>query len=256
MSHLLKNKLEQAYSHYAQSSFIENDPISIPHSYSQLQDIEIAGFFAAIFSWGRRDIIIAKSNELLSLMQNRPHEFILNYSPSDIHHIQSFKHRTFNVSDLDFYLRAFQQHYKKHASLESAFLPKNALKQPTIEFHLAYFYNYLKELVPSEKRNLKHISTPQSGSACKRLCMFLRWMVRRDEVDLGLWKKIHTHQLIMPLDVHVIRIAMQLGLIEDTDKPNWKTACKLTDKLKLLHPQDPTKYDLALFSLGVNNENE
>ena len=252
MSGLLKNRLDCAYEYYAQSSFIENDPIAIPHSFSLLQDIEIAGFFAAIFSWGRRDIIIAKSKELMQLMQNKPYEFVQTYTPKDFKKISSFKHRTFNASDLDFYIRAFQCHYKEHKSLETAFLPDKLTKGKTIEANLVHFYTYMSGLVSHEKRNLKHISTPTSGAACKRLCMYLRWLVRKDEVDMGLWKSIRPSQLIMPLDVHVIRLGIELGLIEDSDKPSWKTAFKLTEKLRQLDSKDPVKYDLALFSLGVD----
>ena len=168
--------------------------------------------------------------------------------------INKFKHRTFNASDLDFYIRAFQGHYKKHKSLEIAFLPEISTKEKTIEAHLVHFYNYISGLVSHEKRNLKHISTPASGAACKRLGMYLRWMVRKDEVDMGWWKTIRPSQLIMPLDVHVIRLGIELGLIEETDKPCWKTALKLTEKLRKLDPKDPVKYDLALFSLGVDKK--
>jgi uncharacterized protein (TIGR02757 family) len=248
----LKLQLDKAYENYAQSCFIANDPISIPHSFSLLQDIEIAGFFAAIFSWGRRDTIISKSQELMKLMNKEPFYFVQNYSPKDFKNISNFKHRTFNASDLDFYIRAFQKHYAKHHSLEKAFTPQNSATHKTIESHLTHFYPYLTSLVSYEKRNLKHISTPQSGAACKRLCMYLRWMVRKDEVDLGLWKNIKPSQLVMPLDVHVIRLANELNLIDENDKPCWKTALKLTEKLGKLDKTDPVKYDLALFSLGVD----
>lgn len=254
MTKSLKLRLNLAYENYAQSSFIANDPISIPHSFSLLQDIEIAGFFAAIFSWGRRDIIISKSQELIRLMQYKPYQFIQNYTPKDFKKISNFKHRTFNASDLDFYIRAFQKHYSEHHSFEKAFAVKNSSTHKTIESHLTHFYRYLTDLVPYEKRNLKHISTPLSGAACKRLCMFLRWMVRKDEVDLGLWKTIKSSQLIIPLDVHVIRLATDLNLIDENDKPNWKTALKLTEKLSKMDKLDPVKYDLALFNLGVNSK--
>lgn len=248
----LKLRLDLAYENYAQSSFIANDPISIPHSFSMLQDIEIAGFFAAIFSWGRRDIIISKSKELMELMKNNPYEFVQNYSNKDFTRISKFKHRTFNASDLDFYIRAFQKHYLKNQSLEYAFVPKNSASHKNIASHLSHFYEYLTKLAPYEKRNLKHISTPDSGSACKRLCMYLRWMVRHDEVDLGLWTYIKPSQLIIPLDVHVIRLANNLKLIGEADKPNWKTALNLTEKLRKMDKNDPVKYDLALFSMGVH----
>jgi uncharacterized protein (TIGR02757 family) len=186
-------------------------------------------------------------------MQNKPYEFVREYSARDFKKIANFKHRTFNASDLDFYIRAFQKHYAKHQSLERAFSPPKFVSHKTIESHLSHFYQYLTELVPHEKRNLKHISTPLSGAACKRLCMYLRWMVRKDEVDFGLWKTIKPSQLIVPLDVHVIRLANKLLLKDENDKPNWKTALKLTEKLGKMDKADPVKYDLALFSLGVSN---
>ncbi|MFY7861566.1 MAG: DUF2400 family protein, partial [Chitinophagales bacterium] len=161
--------------------FIEQDPISIPHSYRNMEDIEISGFFAAVFAWGRRDIIIRKTKELMHLMNNEPYHFIQNYSELDFQKIKDFKHRTFNSSDLDFYIRALKKVYQDHGSLE--FLFKGDNSADNIENHLVSFYDSLSTIVSSEPRNLKHISTPRSKSACKRLCMYLRWMVREDEID-------------------------------------------------------------------------
>lgn len=234
------------------STFIESDPISIPHRFSLLQDIEIAGFFSAIFAWGRRDIIISKASELMEIMENRPFEFVQSYSKKEKLRIQNFKHRTFNADDLDFYLRALRLHYRESDTLESLFIHDS--QDLTIENALSHFYQYFQRIQPNQTRNFKHISTPEKNSACKRLCMYLRWMVRSDEIDFGIWKSIKPGQLIIPLDVHVMNIAKQFNLLEESDKANWKTALKLTEKLKEFDKNDPVKYDLALFSLGVNKE--
>ena len=246
----MKEYLDHHYELFSGEDFIANDPISIPHRYRNKEDIEIAGFFAAIFSWGRRDIIILKSHELLELMDNRPHDFVLNYRKSDLEAIQSFKHRTFQPSDLDFYLRALQAHYRQHGSLEFAF--SGQPHDLSITSHLTHFYDYITQIVPSDRRNLKHISTPLYNSSCKRLCMFLRWMVRKGDVDFGIWDSISPTQLIIPLDVHVLHIASKLKLIKETDKANWKTALALTNKLREYDVSDPVKYDFALFGMGIN----
>jgi uncharacterized protein (TIGR02757 family) len=254
----MKIILNDKYKEYSESRFIINDPISIPHRFRLKQDIEIAGFFAAIFSWGRRDIIINKSIELMGLFDHSPYNFVQNYNPKlDYKKIFGFKHRTFNSSDLDFYLRAMQKHFENNDSLEDAFLisRKDANSQrivnESIESNLTHFYSYFSSLVPCEQRNLKHISTPASNAACKRLCMYLRWMVRKDEVDFGLWKRMNSSQLIIPLDVHVMKIAQRLDLIEETDKPNWKTALKLTNAIRKFDSKDPCKYDFALFGMSA-----
>jgi uncharacterized protein (TIGR02757 family) len=246
----MKSYLDQVLSQI-DGEFIQNDPISIPHSFRCREDIEISGFFAAIFAWGRRDIIIRKTNELMLLMNNEPYQFIRNYTPSDFQKINGFKHRTFNSSDLDFYIRALKQVYQDHSSLESLF--KGDLKAETIEGHLIHFYQTMSTIVPLESRNLKHISTPRSKSACKRLCMFLRWMVREDEIDFGIWKTIKPNQLVIPLDVHVMNVAKKYAILPENEKPSWQTAIELTNYLKKWCAEDPVKYDLALFSLGLNS---
>lgn len=275
MNNELKSLLDKKYKEYSSLEFIPLDPISIPKQYTKKQDIEIAGFFAAIFSWGRRDIIIKKSTELMAIMGHSPFEFIQNYNPkTDYNRISGFKHRTFNGSDLDFYIRAMQKHYENYESLEDAFYINTPAKQilnpfnanhslikhekvsqsnlkDTIEGNLIHFYTYFSSLVPNEQRNLKHISTPAKNSACKRLCMYLRWMVRNDQVDFGLWKKINTSQLIIPLDVHVMKISFHLNLIDINDKPNWKTALKLTESIQKFNPKDPVRYDFALFGMSA-----
>ena len=245
---LLNKKVEQ-YNHI---DFIELDPISIPHQFTKKQDIEIAAFFAATLSWGNRKSIITSCKKLLELMDNTPFDFIIHHQTKDI---KPFVHRTFNQIDLTHFIRFLQYHYKKEKSLETAFTNSMNMKDENIEEGLNGFHQYFfnPKLFPNyPTRTHKHIAAPFKNSACKRLNMFLRWMVRKDEhqVDFGIWKNIKASQLIIPMDVHVVHVAHQLGLIANT-KTNWQAAISLTNSLKQLDSKDPVKYDYALFSLGV-----
>ena len=245
---LLNKKVEQ-YNHI---DFIELDPISIPHQFTKKQDIEIAAFFAATLSWGNRKSIITSCKRLLEMMDDAPYDFIINHQPKDI---KPFVHRTFNQIDLTHFIRFLQYHYKKEKSLETAFTNSMNMKDENIEEGLNGFHQYFfnPKLFPNyPTRTHKHIATPFKNSACKRLNMFLRWMVRKDEhqVDFGIWKNIKASQLIIPMDVHVVHVAHQLGLITNT-KTSWQAAISLTNSLKQLDSKDPVKYDYALFSLGV-----
>ncbi|MEY3542420.1 MAG: hypothetical protein RLZZ204_1232 [Bacteroidota bacterium] len=252
----LKQLLDEQLKLYNQHGFIEKDPISIPHRFSKKQDIEIAGFFAAIFAWGNRTTIINKCNELIQLMDDAPFQFITQHEEIELKRFLSFKHRTFNATDLLHFIRVLRYHYDNQSSaeptLETAF--SNALnrKDDTVENALVSFHDYFFSLEDSPGRTKKHISTPANNSSCKRLNMFLRWMVRKDKagVDFGIWKNIQPHQLVCPLDVHVQRVARNLNLIQ-SEKADWKTAVELTEKLKSFDPIDPVKYDIALFSMGV-----
>jgi uncharacterized protein (TIGR02757 family) len=250
MNNKLKDFLNSKVEQYNQPSFIKNDPISIPHKFSKQQDIEIAGFFAAIFSWGHRTIIINKSNELMQLMDNAPYQFITQHTGNELKNLLHFKHRTFNTDDLLYFIQFFKEHYEKYESLEAAFSMFDK-KEATIENSLNGFKNYFFSH-DHLQRTRKHISSPLQKSSCKRLNMFLRWMVRQDKngVDFGIWKHLKPSQLICPLDVHVIRVAKGLGLMQ-SEKSDWKSALELTEHLKDLDPNDPVKYDLALFGLGV-----
>lgn len=246
--HLLKNLLDKKAEQFNNVSFIENDPISIPHRFTKKQDIEIAGFFAAIFAWGNRKIIINKSKELMQLMQMKPYHFILQHNNNDLKKLLHFKHRTFNATDLLYCIAFLKHHYTYHKSLETAFTQWGN----TVEEMLIGFHQYFFSLPDYPERTKKHIATPAKNATCKRLNMFLRWMVRRDNngVDFGLWKNISMAQLICPVDVHVARVAIKLNLIKN--KPaNWKTAIELTLYLKTLNSKDPVKYDFALFGLGI-----
>jgi uncharacterized protein (TIGR02757 family) len=259
----LKAFLDKKVDEYDQPSFIKNDPICIPHSFSKKEDIEIAGFFAAIFAWGNRTTIINKSRELMQLMDNAPHQFCLNHDLLDLKRFMGFRHRTFNTTDLLYFIKFFKHHYSKNKSLESAFfndqslLKKSAEASPPtgggdLEAALNYFYNYFFSLEDSPARTVKHIASPQKNSTCKRLNMFLRWMVRRDRngVDFGIWRKISPAQLICPIDVHVARVARHFNLL-DRKATDWQAALELTANLRSLDEADPVKYDFALFGLGV-----
>lgn len=250
----LKDFLDSKVAKYNQPSFIKDDPISIPHLFTKKQDIEIAGFFAAVFAWGSRTIIINKSKELMQLMDNAPYEFILRHDAKALKKLLEFKHRTFNTTDLLYFVGLLNHHYSKYESLEDAFLihitetcADNLVEKALINLH-HYFFSL--EHVPARTR--KHIATPEKKSNCKRLNMFLRWMVRKDNngVDFGIWQRIEPSQLICPIDVHVARVAKRFNLLH-RKQVDWQAAMELTTYLKTLDPLDPVKYDFALFGLGV-----
>jgi len=243
----LKAFLDKKVEHYNQPSFIKDDPVSIPHLFSRKQDIEIAGFFAAIFAWGNRTTIIRKSKELLDLMDNAPYEFCIHHQEKDLKKLLHFKHRTFHATDLLYFISFFKYHYQLHDSLESAFKPYADMKEALTGFH-HYFFSL--EHVPA--RTKKHIATPERNSSCKRLNMYLRWMVRKDNkgVDFGLWSHISPADLISPIDLHVARVAKKLRLLK-RKLPDWKAAEELTEKLRRFDKDDPVKYDFALFGLGI-----
>lgn len=250
-SQQLKDYLDAKAAYYNQPAFVAGDPICIPHRYSKLQDIEIAGLFAAILAWGNRTTIINKCTELMELFDNAPYDFIRNHQARDRMRLMGFKHRTFNGLDLLYFVEFLQHYYQNVTSLEFAFSGHLDETDTDVEKALAGFQHMFFALEHPE-RTRKHISTPARNSACKRLNMYLRWMVRDDEngVDFGLWKYISPSQLVCPMDVHVSRVAARLGLIEKADA-NWKTAVELTERLRELDPEDPVKYDFALFGLGV-----
>ena len=248
----LENFLNDKVDQYNQPNFIPNDPISIPHKFQKPQDIEISGFWASILAWGQRITIINKCNELFELMDNAPHDFIMNHTEADLKRFKDFKHRTFNYTDTLYFIEFFKQHYTNFETLEDAFVKGLKSADDNVESGLINFHNYFftSELAPA--RTKKHIATPARKSACKRINMYLRWMVRDDDkgVDFGLWKRIKPSQLVCPCDLHVDRVARKLGLIT-RKQTDWTTAVELTENLKRLDPTDPVKYDFALFGLGV-----
>lgn len=274
----LQNFLDSKVEQYNRPDFIEHDPICIPHLFNKKQDIEIAGFFAAILAWGQRKTIINKCKELMGRMDNAPHDFVLNHQDQDLKKLLDFKHRTFNDTDLLYFIAFFKNHYTHFSSLEQAFIPESVQFRKeyvdvlddfenrntsssvclsnelsfTIEESLNYFRSYFFSLEDFPQRTKKHISSPTQKSTCKRLNMFLRWMVRVDKkgVDFGIWSTLKPNSLICPCDVHVDRVGRLLGLI-NRKQTDWLTAVELTKNLKHFDCNDPVKYDFALFGLGV-----
>lgn len=252
----LKDFLDKKVEEFNTPNFIPADPISIPHRFTLKQDIEIMGFFASILAWGQRKTIINKCVELAARMDNAPFDFIINHQEEDLKQLLGFKHRTFNDTDLLYFVSFFKQHYQRFPSFEDAFLQEpfitgvNRVEQALNSFR-AYFFS----LPDYPTRTRKHISSPLQKSSCKRLNMFLRWMVRKDNagVDFGIWNRLQPSDLICPCDVHVERVARKFNLIQ-SDKVNWKTAVELTENLRELDPLDPVKYDFALFGIGVVGE--
>jgi len=243
----IKSFLDEKAAFYNCVGFIEKDPICIPHAFTKKQDIEIAGLFAAVLAWGQRVTIIKKCKELMGRMDDDPYSFVVNHRESDLKKLLGFKHRTFNDTDLLYFVSFLKWYYNKNESLEEAFHVDGSLESGLIHFYRLFF-----SLKDHPHRTRKHISTPERKSTCKRLCMYLRWMVRSDNcgVDFGLWKKIYPSTLICPCDVHVDRVARKLKLIK-SKQTNWQTALELTNNLRKLDPADPVKYDFALFGLGV-----
>ena len=253
----LKSFLDQKVDEYNQPFFIEEDPISIPHRFSRRQDIEIAGLFAAIFAWGNRKSILNSCDRLLRRMDNSPYDFIMNFGENDLIPFMNFAHRTFNATDLFHFLDVLKYHYRhlRHHSLETAFSQWMLPDDKTIENALNGFHHYFfsKKIAQDyPERTTKHIAAPFKKSGCKRLNMYLRWMVRSDNkgVDFGIWKNISPARLVCPIDLHVSRVAKRFNLLH-RKQADWLAAVELTDYLRTLDPDDPVKYDFALFGLGV-----
>lgn len=248
----IKKLLNEKTKEFNRPAFIANDPISVPHQFSKLQDIEIIAFWTAVLAWGQRKTIINKASELIALMENAPHDFIVNHTEHDVKRFLQFKHRTFNATDTLYFLHFFKQFYKNHTSLEEAFLCDGFQAHENTEHMLNNFHSIFFSLEDVPHRTKKHIPSPANKSTCKRLNMFLRWMVRKDScgVDFGLWGKIKPAQLICPLDVHVERVARKLQLIT-RKQTDWLTAVELTNNLKQFDKNDPVKYDFALFGMGA-----
>ena len=250
----IKALLDDRVALYNRPAFIPNDPVSIPHRFTKKQDIEISGFFAAILAWGQRKTIINNCLKLMDLMDNAPHDFVLHHQDRDLPRFLGFKHRTFNDTDLLYLLHFFRHYYQRHVSLETAFVGEGNIYKTQKE-RLVHFHNLVFSLEEAPQRTRKHIATPARKSACKRLNMYLRWMVRKDNngVDFGLWNTMKMADLVCPCDVHVERVARRLGLITRKGM-DWETAEELTAHLRAFDPTDPVKYDYALFGLGIEEK--
>jgi len=243
----IKELLDHKVVLYNNASFIQGDPISIPHQFQKKEDIEIAGFLTAMISWGQRRTIVENASRLMHLMDFDPFEFILGFEEQDLLRIAPFRHRTFNATDCLFFIRSLKNIYQNHGGLERAFsCPDQDIKQAIINFRRTFFS------IPFPERTRKHIADPLSGAPAKRINMFLRWMVRQDNkgVDFGIWPSVRPSQLYCPLDLHTGNVARKLGLI--TRKQNdWKALEELMTHLRSFDPEDPVKYDFALFGLGI-----
>jgi uncharacterized protein (TIGR02757 family) len=247
----LRNLLFEKAEQYNSPAFIHSDPICVPHRIKNRQDIEISGLFAALLAWGNRTSIINNCNRLMKLMDEAPHEFIKNHSEAERQRFEKWVHRTFQFPDMLYFLEFLQFHYSQPDSLETAFSAGLKTSDKNIENALIHFHTYFFSL-PHLQRTEKHLQSPTRKSACKRLNLYLRWMVRHDKngVDFGLWQSIKPAQLICPLDVHVHRTASSLGLISRA-QPDWLCATLLTNKLRSFDAADPVKFDYALFGLGI-----
>jgi|TARA_R100000479_G_scaffold70100_3_gene33877 uncharacterized protein (TIGR02757 family) len=246
----LKRFLDEKAAYYNQPLFIESDPIQIPHQFSKKEDIEIAGFLVATIAWGNRKSIIKNGTRLMQLMGNSPHDYVLNFSEGKQgESLSDFVHRTFNSDDLVYFIKALQHIYTEHKGLEAVFaaFSEEDTLQPAIHHFKKVFFS-----LPHLKRTEKHVSDPLKNSAAKRINMFLRWMVRRDNtgVDFGIWNSLSPSQLSCPLDVHSGRVARSLSLIKRKQN-DAKALVELDASLRKLDSEDPVKYDFALFGLGV-----
>jgi len=280
----IKDFLEESYLKFNNRSFIENDPVSIPHQFIKKEDIEISAFFSATIAWGNRKSIINNAGKLMRLMDNAPFDFVINHSKKELKPFETFVHRTFNGKDCIFFIESLKNIYKNQGGLESTFtlskpvtsntlfkpvtsntlfkpVTSNTLFKPVTSsaveklsvknriVHFRKIFLQTKHLTRSEK----HISNPDSNSSAKRLCMFLRWMARQDKkgVDFGIWKSISPKELCLPLDVHTGNVSRALGLLQRKQN-DWKAVEEITEVLRTMDANDPVKYDFALFGLGVD----
>jgi len=245
----LKEFLDEKVMLYNNPSFIESDPIQIPHLFSKKEDIEISGFLTAIISWGNRKMIIRNALKMMELLDNAPYDFIINHQKSDLKPFKNFVHRTFNSEDLYQFIQSLEHIYKKHQGLEKALA---IIGEKTTYIEAIHNLKKIFFEIPHLQRTKKHISDPLKNSAAKRINMFLRWMVRNDQtgVDFGIWKTHNAANLSCPLDVHSGNVARKLALLSRKQN-DWKAVTELDTNLRKLDNEDPVKYDFALFGLGV-----
>lgn len=245
----IKSFLDKKVELYNQSYFIENDPIQIPHLFSKKEDIEIAGFLTSLLTWGKRQIIIKTAKYLMQIMDNSPYDFIKNHTDLDMKYFKKFKYRTITAEDMIFFIQSLKKIYNLYDGLESLFYIQ--LQEINTQYAIKRFRKIFFSL-NHKKRTEKHIANPDQGSACKKLNMYLRWMIRKDNngVDLGIWNSISMSKLSCPLDIHSTRVAHKLGLISKK-KYNIQSVLEIDNVLREFDKEDPVKYDFALFGLGI-----
>ena len=248
----IKEFLDEKAELYNCPGFIENDPISIPHRYSEKRDIEIAGFLAATIAWGRRDLILQKANLMMDMMDDSPYDFLSNASEREMERFGGFYYRTFQPVDVMYFLKALRNIYREFSDMEDVFCSgyKNGGVKQAIHTFREKFFSW-----SPPGRSKKHLANVMNGSAGKRVNMFLRWMVRDDNkgVDFGVWKTMHPKDLYLPLDVHSGNVARSIGILKRKQN-DWKAVEEVTAVLREFEPDDPVKYDFALFGLGVNEK--
>ncbi len=242
--------LEELYSRFNRPEFIAEDPISIPHSYSSKGDVEISGFLSATIAWGNRRAIVKSARRMMEYLDDSPYDFVMNASEGDLERVQSYVHRTFNGLDLRDFILALRSICERYGGVgdffESSYEHSQSMADVFAHFRREFF------MQEHQQRCEKHLSSIERGAACKRLCMYTRWMVRSDDrgVDFGLWRKIPSSALYMPLDVHSGNVARALGLL-DRKQNDWKAVAQLTERLREFDESDPVKYDFALFGAGI-----
>lgn len=249
----MRELLERLHDRYNNESFIEADPISVPHSFTRPVDREIAGFLAATIAWGNRRAIVQSAHRMMRYMDNAPEDFVRNATEADMEYLRTYVHRTFNGVDFQDFVRGlrhiitewgsvgnyFETRYEEHGDLRPVFS----------DFRRDFF------AAEHDVHCEKHLSSIDKGAACKRLCMYLRWFVRHDDrgVDFGMWRRIPMSALYMPLDIHTGRMGRNLGLL-NRKQSDWKAVEELTASLRELHADDPVRYDYSLFGLGISGD--
>lgn len=245
----LRELLDQRVDFYNRPSFIDSDPVSIPHRFTRREDIEISGFLAATIAWGNRVAILRSADRMMEIMANSPYDFVINHRDEDLKSIDGCIHRTFFAEDFIYFIEALKYIYLEKGGMEEIFAryqTSDSLQPAIHEFRKIFFE------LPHNGRTERHVSDPFKGSAAKKINMFLRWMVRRDDrgVDFGLWRSVSPAVLSCPLDVHSGNVARKLGLVSRRQS-DAKAVAELDASLRALDPADPVKYDFALFGLGV-----
>ncbi len=247
----VRNLLEELYDRYNREEFIADDPVSVPHMFSVREDVEISGFLSATIAWGNRKAIVKSGHRMMECLDGAPYDFVRNACESDYKALEGFVHRTFNSGDFIFFVRALGRFYKEYDGLgeyfEREYETTGDMRMVLSSFRREFF------AVPHESRCEKHLSSIDRKAACKRLNMYLRWMVRRDErgVDFGLWERIPMSALYLPLDVHSANTSRSLGLLRRRQN-DWKAVEEITDTLRKFDAADPVRFDFALFGAGIN----
>jgi len=247
----LKYFLDEKYNEYNNKQFIQSDPIQIPHTFSQKENIEIAGFLASTIAWGQRKSIISNSKKMMEIMENNPIEYLKNVSDNEIDKIRNITHRTYNYEDFQFFVKSLKNIYLNHNGLENVFttgFQKNNTVKEAIKYFREVFFS-----IPFPERTSRHVANVDKKSAAKRINMFLMWMVRHDDngVHFGIWKRIPTSALMLPIDVHTGNTARALGLLTRT-QTDWQAVEEVSDNLRKFDPIDPIKYDFSLFGIDLN----